>query len=101
MASSSSSSSFIYVVLQSGEVYPSAYTTYENALASVQEKNKELLEGSEHLTEGGARLEGRYSTEFDASLEENVETGITYLYIEYGKIIIQIHRLPIAFALKC
>ena len=95
-------SQFIYTILQDGEVYPCAYTRYQDALTAVQEKNKELLEGPEASTAEepfeGARLEGRYSTEFDASLEENLETGITYLYIEHAKINIQIHKLPVAFA---
>lgn len=91
-------SQFIYIIKENEDVYPCAYTTYQDALSAVQEKNKELLEEPDASTAEepleGARLEGRYSTEFDSNLEENVETGITYLYIEYSKINIQIHRLP-------
>lgn len=87
-------SQFIYTILQNGEMYSCAYTRYQDALTAVQEKNKEILEESLD----GARLEGRHSTEFDSNLEENIETGITYLYIEYGQIRIEIHKLPIVFA---
>ncbi len=71
--------SFVYVVVENGDVYPSAYTTYSAARAAVIEKHKDV-EGLE--------------TE-DINDLPKAETGdATDLYIEKGINII-ISKLPV------
>jgi len=82
---------FIYVVVENGEAYRAAYTNYAAAAAAAKEKHKELLE--EHIRDVGY-LEDIEHILRDINVPENVQTGITLLYVEKG-INIYIHRLPI------
>jgi hypothetical protein len=75
----------IYVVIENGNPYDSAYTTFASALLAVQETHKETIE--EQLKE--ANGEPICS---DIDVPEDT-TGKTYMYIEKG-IHIYIHKLP-------
>jgi hypothetical protein len=77
----------VYIVIDCGEPYPVAYTSFADALVKVKEKYKETLE--EELIE----LNGGNSCS-DLDAPENTLTGITYLYVEKG-IHIYIYKLPI------
>ena len=74
----------VYVVVENGDVYPVAYTTYKSAVAAVKEKYKITLE--EQMEEMGYM-------ESDIDVPES-KSETTYLYIEKG-IHISINRLPI------
>jgi len=65
----------IYVIIENGDPYPIAYTSFSSAISVVKEKYKEIVEDDE----------------IDVS-ESN--TGKTYLYIEKG-IHIYICKLPV------
>lgn len=74
----------VYVVVENGDVYPVAYTTYKSAVAAVKEKYRITLE--EQMEEMGYM-------ESDIDVPES-KSATTYLYIEKG-IHISINRLPI------
>lgn len=78
----------IYIVVENGDPYLSAYTTYDKAVNAVKEKHKETLE--EDLKWVG--VEGMQSVNV-IDVPEN-KTGPTELYIEKG-ISIYIYKLPI------
>ncbi len=77
----------VYVVVENGNAYPNAFTTYEKAVAAVLEKNKEII--TEHKAE--EQEPGDTCDELDT--KENVK-GEMFLYIEKG-IQIYIYRLPV------
>lgn len=83
---------YIYIVVENGEAYPNAYKNYKSAVKVVKEKHKEYLE--EQIKE----LHYLYDIESvlaDINVPENIETGISRLYIEKG-INIVIHKLHIS-----
>ena len=73
----------IYVVIENGDPYPSAYTSFVAASEAVKTKYRETVE--EQIAEGGT------CSEID--VPENT-SGTTYLYVEKG-IHIYIYRLPV------
>lgn len=79
----------IYVVIENGDPYPVAYTTYDQAVMAVKLKHKEYLEKEKQWEdENGVE----YSiNEVDVPEEKE---GPSYLYIE-KEIHIEIHRLPV------
>jgi len=82
---------YIYIVVENGEEYPDAYKNYKCAVKAVKEKHREYLE--EQIKE----IHYLYDIESvlaDINTPENIETGISRLYIEKG-INIVIHKLPI------
>jgi hypothetical protein len=79
---------FVYVVVDCGEAFRTAFTTYESALNAVKLKYKEELE--RQLEE---EIEYNYSPVSDINVVEN-ENGATILYIE-KQIYIVIYKLPI------
>lgn len=81
----------IYIIIENGEAYPTAYTKYESAVAAVKEKHKEYIE--EQIKEL-AYLEDIESMLKDINVPENTSTGISQLYIEKGINII-IQKTPI------
>lgn len=76
----------VYIIVENGEAYNIAYTSYASAVAAVKEKNKItlLLELQECGKDGPSTVD----------VPENKLTGITHLYIE-KEISIYIHKLPI------
>ena len=80
---------FVYVVVENGDVYPTAYRTYAAAQKAVYEKQKDELDRQiEQAPE--------YKDEIlkEVTPPEN-PSGKTDLYVEKG-INIEIHKLPIA-----
>jgi hypothetical protein len=77
----------IYIVVENGQPYNIAFTTFDSAAASVKEKHRDTY--LEQLIEADG---GSICTELD--VPENKLTGKTYLYVEKG-IHIYIHKLPI------
>ena len=82
---------YIYIIVENGEEYPDAYTNYKSAVKAVKEKHREYLE--EQIKELHY-LSDIESVLADVNVPENIETGISRLYIEKG-INIVIHKLPI------
>ena len=78
----------VYTVVENGDAYPFAFTTYKQAVNEVKRKHKETLDEDERSNE----KEGMQSCN-DIDVPEAKER-ITRLYIEKG-IHIEIHRLPI------
>jgi len=78
----------IYTVVENGDAYPFAFTTYKQAVNEVKRKHKETLDEDERSNE----KEGMQScNEIDVP---EAKERITRLYIEKG-IHIEIHRLPV------
>jgi hypothetical protein len=79
----------VYVVVENGEAYPVAYTHYLRAVTAVKDKYKDIIEENVRIAE-------EYQCMSSCSVDdpENIETGITYLYIE-KEIHIYIYKLPI------
>ena len=77
----------IYVVIENGEPYTIAYTSFESAVAAAKEKHKHTMEEQLREADGGLVCS-------DLDTPENKLTGKTYLYVEKG-IHIYIHKLPI------
>jgi len=81
--------SHIYIVVENGEAYQQAYTTYEYAINVIKNKYKDIIE--EDLI---------FSKEYDCvpccdvDVKENQETGITKLYIE-KQIYITIYKVVV------
>ena len=85
--------SFVYVVLDMCQLYPTAFKTYAAAVAAVKEMRREVIEEyRQNLEEAN---DDPTIAESDINVPENTETGKTYLFIEMGKINIEISRLPI------
>jgi hypothetical protein len=71
----------VYIVIQNGESYPNAYSTYQLAVENVKLRNAEILEEPNDCNE--------------IDVVENLD-GKTYLYIEKG-IHIYIHKLSVIY----
>jgi pilus assembly protein TadC len=82
---------YIYIVVENGTPYSTAFKTYKLAVDTVKETHKEYLE--EQMKEL-YYLEDIEHLLKDINVPENTETGISHLYIEKG-INIWIHKLPI------
>ena len=82
----------VYIIVQNGDAYPDAYTTYASAVYAVKIKNREILE--EDMREAGS-FESIERILSDVNVPENIQNNITYLYIEKG-INIKIYKLPIS-----
>jgi len=78
--------SFVYVIIENGEVYPSAYTTYEQARAAVHDVWGEEVQ-RQRDEYGGDDI----CSEID--LPES-PSGKTSLYVEKG-VNIEVWRLPV------
>ena len=74
---------FVYVVLQNGDLYSNAFTSYKMAIEAVQFKHKTSIEIDEN---------GMNSVHELSVLES--PTGLTLLYVEKG-ICIEIYRLQV------
>ena len=81
----------IYIVIENGEPYPTGFTTYKAAVISVKEKHREYLETQIKELVNLSDIE--YLLD-NINVPENVETGISKLYIEKG-INIEIYKIPI------
>lgn len=80
--------SYVYIVIDSGDVHPSAYTSFEEAKTAVLSKYRNELERQVEEAGDDSPLEGI------AEIGES-RTGTTELYIERG-IFIYIHKLPVS-----
>jgi hypothetical protein len=76
----------IYVVIENGDPYPNAYTSYSSAIAAVQEKYNEIVADQVKEANGGS-----ICSNID---DPEDESGKTYLYVE-KEIHIYIYKLPI------
>jgi hypothetical protein len=79
--------SSVYIVVENGEPYKLAYTSFDSAAAAVKEKHKEEVEAQLREANGGPICS-------DLDAPENKVTGKTYLYVE-KEIHIYIHKLPV------
>ena len=77
----------VYIVIENGTPYPSAYSSFSLAVFAAKEKHKKAIEEELKEAEGGPICS-------DVDVPENTESGKTSLYIEKG-IYIEIYRLPI------
>jgi hypothetical protein len=77
----------IYIVVENGQPYNIAFTTFDSAVAAVKEKHKDTYMEQIREADGGS-----ICTELD--VPENKLTGSTYLYVE-KEIHIYIRKLPI------
>jgi len=75
---------FIYVVLENGDLYSSAFTSYKMAIEAVQFKHNEKVPGMNSANE--------------LNVTES-PTGVTLLYVEKG-ICIEIYRLQLCIRIK-
>jgi ActR/RegA family two-component response regulator len=82
---------YAYVVIENGESYPVAYTTYAAAVKAVKEKHCEYL--CDWIKQMG-RLEDIENILANINVPENTEKNKSCLYIEKG-IHIMIHKLII------
>lgn len=79
---------YVYAIVENGECYPSAYSSYKNAVSAVKEKHKELIEMRISELVNYPDLIEEMMTDINVP-----ETAVTsHLYIEKG-INIFIHRL--------
>jgi hypothetical protein len=78
----------VYIVIENGDSYPTAYKTYWRAILAIKHKHSRQLQAE--LYECGGNPE--YMTS-NVDIPEN-NTGRTYIYIEKG-IHIYICRLPV------
>ena len=78
----------IYTVVENGDAYPFAFTTYKQAVNEVKRKHKETLDEDERSNEK-ERMQSCNEIDVPEAKER-----ITRLYIEKG-IHIEIHRLPV------
>ena len=69
-----------YAVIENGEAYSLAYTSYEKAVEAVKERYKVWLEDPDYLA--------------IVDVDENKQSGRTSLYIEKG-IYIDIYKLQV------
>jgi hypothetical protein len=76
---------FIYIVIENGDPYLEAYSTYNDAVIAVKLKHKEILEEDED--------EGGFDSVHVVDTPE-LNVGPTILYIEKG-IHIEIHKFKI------
>jgi len=80
----------VYIIIENGDSYPTAYTTYMGAIFAVKEKHQLYIE--EQIKD--LEFSDIQNILSDINVPENVETGKTYLYIEKG-IHIFICKLPV------
>lgn len=81
--------SSLYIVVENGEAYQHAYSTYECAINEVKTKYKDIIEDDvKDSKECGC------NPCCEVDVEENQETGITKLYIE-KQIYITIYKLVV------
>jgi len=81
--------SHVYIVVENGEAYQQAYSTYEYAINIVKTKYKDIIEKDlKNSKECGC------NPCCEVDVEENQETGITKLYIE-KEIYITIYKLVV------
>ena len=80
---------FVYVVIENGDPYPNAFTSYEKAAEAVRAKFKQEIKNDIYW-------QGQDGTEpvNDLFTQEN-QTGVSKMYVEKG-IHIEIHRLPVS-----
>jgi len=79
----------VYIIVESGEAYDSAYTTFSAAVQAVKERHKETLDYENEVFEEEGFTMG---TEIDIPEAAN---GTTKLFIESIKLNITISRLPV------
>jgi len=77
----------VYIVVENGDPYPIAYTSFASAAAAAKEKYKEVIEEQLAEQDGGPICS-------DLDVPENMVTNVTYLYVEKG-IHIYIYKMPI------
>lgn len=77
----------VYVVIENGDPYPIAYSSFASAIATVHEKYKEIIAEEKRDAYGGPLASV-------VDVPENIILGKTYLYIE-KEIHIYIHKLPV------
>jgi hypothetical protein len=77
----------VYIVVENGEPYKIAYSSFASAAAAAKEKHKETVEEQMREADGGPICS-------DLDVPENTLTGKTYLYVE-KEIHIYIHKLPV------
>lgn len=79
---------FIYVVVDNGEAYPAAYSTYFLAVQAIKTMYREVLE-----EEAKECLEAGINPASNVDSPEGAN-GVTSLYVEKGNHII-IYKLPV------
>ncbi len=79
----------IYIIIENGIPYPNAYTSYKSAVNVVKEKHKEYLREQIRELDDFDMIENVLS---NINVDEDIETGISKLYIEKG-INIEIYKL--------
>jgi len=79
---------FVYVVIENGDPYPNAFTSYEKAAEAVRAKFKSQVD--EDIYWLG---QGEMDSVNDLFTPES-PTGVSKMYVEKG-IHIEIHRLPV------
>jgi hypothetical protein len=82
---------YVYIIVENGVPYLTAYAKFEDAVSSVKDKH------SEYIINEIKQLDSLYDIEYilaDINVQENTKTGITQLYIEKG-INIEITKLLI------
>jgi len=78
---------FVYIVVENGDPYPIAYSSFASAAAAAKEKYREVIE--EQQAEQG---DGPICSDLD--VPEDTVKNVTYLYVEKG-IHIYIYKMPI------
>ena len=81
----------VYTVVENGDAYPLAYSTYKQAVNAVKAKHKERLDEDERWSKLPENKGIDSCNEIDVP---EAKERLTRLYIEKG-IHIEIHRLPI------
>jgi len=82
----------VYAVVENGELYPELYSSYESAREAVT--TKYAAELRDEWEEAKEMNDPDYKMA-SSIVDENEETGTTYLYIEKGiHIIIQRYNVP-------
>ena len=81
----------IYTVVENGDAYPFAFTTYKEAVNAVKRKHKETLDEDEERSKLPENQGEVSCNEIDVP---EAKERITRLYIE-KEIHIEIHRLPV------
>ena len=79
---------FVYVVIENGDPYPNAFTSYEKAAEAVRAKFKEEIKNDIYWQgqDGMESVNDLFTPESP--------TGISKMYVE-KEIHIEIHRLPV------
>ena len=78
----------IYIVVENGNPYPAAYSSFASAFAAVTETHAKDIEEQTMETADGTQIT------FETVLSEDTQSGKTYIYVEKD-IHIYIYRLPI------